>query len=142
MKKTIILFVVSMIVSIGTFASNSAYVIDDQKVDALVTNAIDLTMTDLAVMEVPAEFMFNSPNQVNSEKTAVIAFILCWAVGVLGIHRLYLGTSTGTFIGYLLTCGGLGIVSFIDWIVLLLEVVGEQDISRFVDNPKFFMWAK
>jgi hypothetical protein len=45
-----------------------------------------------------------------------------------------------TWVGYILTCGGIfGIVPFVDWIVLLIGLV-EDDISKYVNNPKFFMW--
>jgi len=74
-----------------------------------------------------------------SDKTFVAAILLNFFLGGLGIHRLYLGTATLTWVGYILTfCGILGIVPLIDFIVL---IVHNEDISPYVDNTKFFMWA-
>ncbi len=86
-----------------------------------------------------AAFPVTAPPMLKSKKSPVVAFILCWAVGSLGIHRFYLGTKTMTGVGYILTCGGLGIVTFVDWIVLLIGVI-EDDVKKYVDNPRFFMW--
>lgn len=73
------------------------------------------------------------------DKNFVAAFLLDFFLGGLGIHRLYLGTNTFTWVGYILTCGGIfGIVPLVDLIVL---IVHNDDISDFVDNPKFFMWG-
>ena len=74
-----------------------------------------------------------------SDKNFVAAILLNFFLGGLGIHRLYLGTATMIWIGYILTCGGIfGVVPFVDFIVLIIH---NDDISEFVDNPKFFMWS-
>jgi len=53
-----------------------------------------------------------------SEKSRLTAFLLCTFLGGLGIHRFYVGRIvSGVF--QLLTLGGLGIWSLIDWILIL-----------------------
>ncbi len=54
----------------------------------------------------------------SSEKKRLVTFLLCFFLGVLGIHRFYVG-KTGTGIIQLLTLGGLGIWAFIDMIMIL-----------------------
>lgn len=44
--------------------------------------------------------------------------LLCWILGVFGVHRFYLG-KIGTGILMLLTAGGLGIWYLIDLIIVL-----------------------
>ncbi len=46
-------------------------------------------------------------------KSQVVAGVLCFFLGVLGIHRFYLGY-TGAGIAQLLTAGGLGIWALVD----------------------------
>ena len=46
-------------------------------------------------------------------------FLLCWFVGVFGIHRFYTG-HRGTAIIQLLTLGGCGVWAFIDLIVIAM----------------------
>lgn len=54
-----------------------------------------------------------------SEKSRAAAAILCWFLGVLGIHRFYVG-KVGTGIAQLFTLGGLGIWALIDFIMILV----------------------
>lgn len=53
-----------------------------------------------------------------SEKSRLVAFLLCFFFGGLGVHRFYVG-KTGTAVAMLFTLGGLGIWTFIDWIMIL-----------------------
>lgn len=54
-----------------------------------------------------------------SDKSRLVAFLLAWFVGYLGIHRFYVG-KIGTGILWLFTAGLLGIGVFIDWILILV----------------------
>ena len=54
-----------------------------------------------------------------SPKSRLAAALLCWFLGVIGIHRFYVG-KIGTGILMILTLGGLGIWALIDFIVILV----------------------
>ncbi len=54
----------------------------------------------------------------SSEKKKLIAFLLCTFLGMLGIHRFYVG-KTGSGVTQLLTFGGLGFWAIVDWIMIL-----------------------
>ena len=53
-----------------------------------------------------------------SEKKRLIAFLLCFFLGPLGVHRFYVG-KVGTGIVQILTIGGLGIWALIDLVMIL-----------------------
>lgn len=53
-----------------------------------------------------------------SPKSRLVAFLLCFFFGLLGIHRFYVGR-VGSGIVMILTCGGLGLWVLIDFIVIL-----------------------
>lgn len=82
--------------------------------------------------------LFKIRNGKGKSKTvaAVLAFPL---TGITGIHRVYLGTAPYVPVVYMLTLGGcVGILPFIDFVVILTE----NDLSRYEDNRKLFMWMK
>lgn len=116
-------------------AKASAYTANDNQINALFNAApevVNVAFTDLSLGKNSAA-AFAAP-----EKDAVIAIILDLFLGGLGIHRFYLGTEVMTGIGYIITCGGIfGIVPIIDLVVLVID---NKDISKYVNNPKFFMW--
>jgi TM2 domain-containing membrane protein YozV len=51
-------------------------------------------------------------------KSKIVAALLCFFLGALGVHRFYLGyTKLGIF--QIITCGGCGIWALIDFIQIL-----------------------
>jgi TM2 domain-containing membrane protein YozV len=62
----------------------------------------------------------------NSPKSKVVAALLCFFLGGLGIHRFYLGY---TLIGViqLVTFGGCGIWALIDFILILVGSLKDRD---------------
>ena len=61
-----------------------------------------------------------------SEKSNTVALLLCFFLGVLGVHRFYVG-KIGTGILQLLTLGGLGIWALIDMIMMILQKFTDGD---------------
>ncbi len=138
MKKMILS---SLFVLLGLFciqANANAYYLDNDAVDQMFAQA---EQVDLMAMHSMSPMTASTSTSMLSaqDKDPVIAFVLAWAIGYLGIHRAYLGTSTGTIVAYILTLGGCGIVAFVDWVVLLIGLIN-NDISKYIDNPSFFMW--
>jgi len=56
----------------------------------------------------------------SSDKSDTAALLLCFFLGVLGVHRFYVG-KIGTGILQLVTLGGLGIWALIDMIMIILQ---------------------
>ena len=61
-----------------------------------------------------------------SNKSRLIAFLLCFFLGVLGVHRFYVG-KIGTGVLQLLTLGGLGIWALIDLIMIIVGVFKDKE---------------
>jgi len=53
------------------------------------------------------------------QKSWVVALILCFFLGALGVHRFYVG-KVGTGVLMIVTFGGLGIWVLIDFIMILI----------------------
>jgi TM2 domain-containing membrane protein YozV len=67
-----------------------------------------------------------TPSEAAEGKSQIIAAVLAFVVGVLGIHRFYLGY-TGIGIAQLLTLGGCGIWSLIDLIRIIIGDLKPKD---------------
>lgn len=61
-----------------------------------------------------------------SEKKRLVAFLLCFFLGCLGIHRFYVG-KVGTGILQIVTLGGLGIWVLIDFIMIIIGKFSDKE---------------
>jgi TM2 domain-containing membrane protein YozV len=62
----------------------------------------------------------------NTQKRILPAFLLCFFVGIFGVHRFYVG-KIGTGILQLLTFGGLGIWALVDMIMIVIGSFRDVD---------------
>lgn len=67
----------------------------------------------------------NKPTLNGSPKDWLTTLLLCFFLGSFGAHRFYVG-KMGTAIAMLLTCGGCGIWTIIDFIMIC--------VGNFTDN--------
>jgi thiol:disulfide interchange protein len=127
MKKFFLLALIALS-SAGAFAaSGNQYVVNDQQVEQLFTNSVDASLSalsDQTVINATGGLAAQGAQFRSTDKTFVAAILLNFFLGGLG---------------YILTfCGIFGIVPLVDFIVL---IVHNDDISAYVDNTQFFMWA-
>ena len=122
-----------LLVPLSVTASN--YKVDQNKIDASFAQATEISLVSAFDLN-----SFNGNGQVLDDKDPVMAFVLATVLGYLGIHRLYLGTKPTVVILYIITAGGCGIITLIDWIQLLMVLLDEKDMSPYIDNPNFIMW--
>jgi TM2 domain-containing membrane protein YozV len=70
-----------------------------------------------------------------SPKSRLVALLLCFFLGIIGVHRFYVGKN-GTGILMILTFGGLGIWAFIDLVMILVGGFTDQQ------GRKVFKWME
>ncbi len=68
-------------------------------------------------------------------KSTLTAIILSVLVGALGIDRFYLG-HIGLGIGKLITCGGLGIWTIVDWF-LIMDAAKSENYKKLIVTMVF-----
>jgi hypothetical protein len=86
----------------------------------------------------PVFQLFRKKQRLNKKITAaVLAFP--FPFGIVGLHRIYLGTKPYVPVAYIASLGGgFGILPLIDFFVITLS----KDITPYRDNGKVFMWVK
>jgi TM2 domain-containing membrane protein YozV len=81
--------------------------------------------------------LFKTKQKKNKRITAAI-LAFPFPFGIVGLHRIYLGTAPYVPVVYIGSLGGIfGILPFIDFCVLILD----KDETRYIDNKKVFMWV-
>jgi TM2 domain-containing membrane protein YozV len=136
MKKIIFLsFVLAVTLMCSYSVKASGYAANDNLIDQMfstATETVNVSFTDLSLAAISPATL------AASDKNAAVALLLDFFLGGFGVHRFYLGTEVMTGVGYILTCGGIfGIVPLVDFVVLIINI---NDISKYVNNPRFFMW--
>lgn len=123
------LFLVAIVVFCGSLkASDEPENVNFDTLTVLSTSEVifPLSLDSVEVRERPVKF---------KRGKAIIFTIL---TGLLGGHRIYLGTHHRTPIIYSVTLGGLGILPFVD----LINLIFTKDISKFEDKSQIIMWGK
>ena len=141
MKKLILLSILLLTFSSISFAENTnPYQINDEAVEGVFKNATVVTTYSQGQL---VTNLFNPKGVLASEKSAVTAFVIATFCGVVGIHRWYLGTSTNTKLLYFFTCGALGVLTTVDWWLLLINnLINKKPIDAYINNPGSLMWKK
>jgi len=82
--------------------------------------------------------LFKKKQKLNKKITAaVLAFP--FPFGIVGLHRIYLGTKPYVPVAYIASLGGVfGILPFIDF----CNITFNKDFDQYRDNGKVFMWIK
>jgi len=146
MKKLFALvFCFAVLLVSKSHATTAEYFVDAQAIEQTLNAGEQLDIANVEQAATALESLMGEGKDVTKimagDKTPTVAFILATFLGGLGIHRAYLGTSTGVIVGYILTCGGFGILATIDWVLLLIELIEEKKFDTYVDNKKLFMFA-
>lgn len=86
----------------------------------------------------PVFQLFRKKQRLNKRITAaVLAFP--FPFGMVGLHRIYLGTKPHVPVAYIASLGGVfGILPFIDFCFISFG----KDFDTYRDNSKVFMWVK
>jgi TM2 domain-containing membrane protein YozV len=84
----------------------------------------------------------DSTHKPSHENIKLVAAVLAFPFpfGMIGLHRIYLGTNPWVPFVYLVTLGGcFGVLPFIDFVVILMQ--DEETLEQYRNNGKIFMWV-
>ncbi len=141
MIKWIFLFVLCLLAS-GPLAAEEQrariYYLDEQG-DTLSSQEVILNSEELSSDKGPNPVMklFRKKQRLNKRITAaVLAFP--FPFGIVGLHRIYLGTKPYVPVAYVASLGGVfGILPFIDFCAIVFD---RKNFEHYKDNGQVFMW--
>lgn len=137
MKKLLVVLVA--VFAFAATASAASYKLDDAAIDQVIENATEISTADM-MADMSATAMVGT--QMRSGNNPVVAILLDFFLGGLGIHRHYMGTRPFMWAIYLVTFGGIfGVVPFVDFIVMVVSLVEDGGVDQWCGNTSFFMWA-
>ena len=86
----------------------------------------------------PVFELFRKKQKLNRKITAAI-LAFPFPFGIVGLHRIYLGTKPHVPVAYIASLGGgFGLLPLIDFFVIALD----KDFEHYKNNSKVFMWMK
>lgn len=136
--KKVLLTLVAML-GIAVAAQATSYKVDDNAIDTMIENAVSVDAASMSVAPAPAARVFSKAG--GKEVKPTTAVLLNFFLGGFGIHRHYLGSTKWMWALYTFTGGGIfGVVPLVDFIMLIIGM-NDDDFGKYIDNPKFFMWA-
>lgn len=99
------------------------------------------TLRTDSVLLVKADFPGDT-SRLRGENKKLIAALLAFPVpfGVLGLHRIYLGTAPWVPVAYVVTLGGFGMLSLVDFVYIVF--CSDEELEAISHNPKLFFWVK
>jgi len=104
---------------------------------ALIETTTELDLNDITRPS-PLFKRFHTKQSKNKKITATL-LAFPFPFGIVGLHRIYLGTAPYVPVVYIASLGGaFGVLPLVDFFVLLLD----KNIDRFADNNKVFMWVE
>ena len=108
-----------------------------QQINKLSAAAGKILFTETEEGEFRFRKIFNRFNKDQHDNPRLVAIVLDASLGLLGVHRLYLGTSVKVPVIYTVTCGGGCVL----WLIDLGLLIFTKDITPYMDNPNLFMWT-
>ena len=128
-----IIFIVLSLSAVSRNETITTYYLDSISV---IVSSEDIVIHDKKPN--PIIQLFHKKQRLNKRITAaVLAFP--FPFGIVGLHRIYLGTKPYVPVAYIASLGGVfGILPLIDFIAITCD----KNFDHYRDNGKVFMWVK
>lgn len=120
-------------------AGNTIYILDSTgtKIDSCTYSELELNATLLNDHRPNPIIRFLKKRELKNKRIIAAILAFPFPFGIVGLHRIYLGTAPYVPVAYIGSFGGIfGILPFIDFCVIILD----KDFDRYINNNKIFMW--
>ena len=125
--------------SLDVFSEKTEVVFIDSTGCVVDRELIELKQNDVSGKNPNPILKLFRKKQKNNRKITAALLAFPFPFGIVGLHRIYLGTKPYVPIAYIATLGGVfGILPLIDFCAILLD----KDFANFENNGKVLMWVK
>ncbi len=138
----LILIVLWFIFSFNVFSNSSVINLSKEDLNGPIVIIHNEDYEEFLLKEIkkpnPVFTLFKKKQRLNKKITAAtLAFP--FPFGIVGLHRIYLGTKPYVPVAYIGTVGGVfGILPLIDF----CKITFDKDLQQYQNNGKVFMWIK
>lgn len=114
------------------------YDFESNVVDSASVNVSELFIEQQADITNPILKLIQK-KQRNNQRIISAALAFPFPFGIVGLHRIFLGTKPHVPVAYIATFGGIfGLLPLIDFFVIILD----KNLERYQQNGQVFMWIK
>lgn len=125
----------------SSFSQSPMALIPSGRPDTLIVPDTSVVMTKSKDADIPLVMDPVPAPAIKHKRSMAAALAFPLPFGILGLHRVYLGTKPYMPIAYMATIGGcFGILPLIDFIAILSSK--KETLEGFKNNPNVFMWTK
>jgi TM2 domain-containing membrane protein YozV len=123
-------------------------VLHSEKKEIVITNTTPLILKGRTIGFSYGTLNSDGPNpllkflkkkQKRTRKLTAALLAFPFPFGIVGLHRIYLGTEPYVPVAYIASLGGIfGVLPLIDFFVILFD----KDFDQYNNNGKVLMWVK
>lgn len=137
MKKLLSIFL--FILSLNLFSEKKEVWLIDSSGTVLQKQLIETELLKKSDKAPNPLFKIFHKKQFNTRKLTAAILAFPFPFGIVGLHRIYLGTKPHVPVVYIATLGGVfGLIPLIDFFAIIFD----KDFNGYNENGKVLMWVK
>jgi TM2 domain-containing membrane protein YozV len=137
--KQLTFILVFLLSSLNVFSEKTEVLFIDSTGTVVEKGFVELKQNNLSDKNPNPILKLLRKKQKNNRKITAALLAFPFPFGIVGLHRIYLGTKPYVPIAYIATLGGVfGVLPLIDFCAILLD----KDFTQYENNGKVLMWVK
>ncbi len=128
-----------LLLSLNTFSEKKEVWLIDSTGTVLQKQLVETEVLQKSVEAPNPLFKIFYKKQINNRKLTAAILAFPFPFGIVGLHRIYLGTKPYVPVVYIATLGGIfGVLPLIDFFAIIFD----KDFESYNENGKVLMWVK
>lgn len=134
-----IIVILFIVLSKNVFSEKAELLFVDVQGNVIESELVEVKQNETSAKGPSPILKLFRKKQKNNRKITAALLAFPFPFGIVGLHRIFLGTKPYVPVAYIATLGGVfGILPLIDFCAILID----KDFSQFENNGKVLMWVK